>query len=183
MHFIHRKKKSLLCGKLLAVEEDILYSIAKYKQGIVYTSEVVIGKPFFTVHLTLFFTFKSKSTMFRAQKNRSANGCSQIITFTSYFQTSLKGGVFKIQKKVQYIYFEICILTNFLLHGKFKLQAQTLIIFWPFFWQTAFRLEKHMRVWTLYRFDFPYPEKLGNTTTTNNALRDDSKNVNVKVRD
>ena len=92
-------KKSLLCGKLLAVEEDILYSIAKYKQGIVYTSEVVIGKPFFTVHLTLFFTFKSKSTMFRAQKNRSANGCSQIITFTSYFQTSLKGGVFKIQKK------------------------------------------------------------------------------------
>ena len=91
--------RSVLCGKLLAVEEDILYSIAKYKQGIVYTSEVVIGKPFFTVHLTLFFTFKSKSTMFRAQKNRGANGCSQIITFTSYFQTSLKGGVFKIQKR------------------------------------------------------------------------------------
>ena len=132
MHFIHKQKKSLLCGKLFAVEEDILYSIAKYKQGIVYTSEVVIGKPFFTVHLTLFFTFKSKSTMFRAQKNRGANGCSQIITFTSYFQTSLKGGVFKIQKKVQYTHFEICILTNFLLHGKFKLQAQTLIIFWPF---------------------------------------------------
>ena len=30
------------------------------------------------------------------------------------------------------VHFENYILTNFLLHGKFKLQAQTLIIFWPF---------------------------------------------------
>ena len=124
--------RSVLCGKLLAVEEDILYSIAKYKQGIVYTSEVVIGKPFFTVHLTLFSLLSQKVQCSELKKIAALMAALKSSLLQATFKQASREVYLKYKKKVQYTHFEICILTNFLLHGKFKLQAQTLIIFWPF---------------------------------------------------
>ena len=125
-------KKSLLCGKLLAVEEDILlYSIAKYKQGIVYTSEVVIGKPFFTVHLTLFSLLSQKVQCSELKK---------IAALMAALKSSLLQATFKQASREEYlrykrgtVCFENCVLTNFLLHGKLKAAGSKIDNFWPFF--------------------------------------------------